>query len=155
MSVVHKKLGRYHSKNVNYTFKDGNIVFVVMNGVKEIIPGPNGYFKDEELLWLDKTLTKYKNNKVVLLQHFPLIDSNRKGHNLYKKDEYMQILSKHDNVIAVISGHYHENMEEKEGDIYNIVTKNFSDNQYYKLITIDDETYEIYTHLIDTKDKFD
>lgn len=29
-----------------------------MNGVKEIIPGPNGYYRESELQWLDKMLSK-------------------------------------------------------------------------------------------------
>lgn len=152
MSMVHKKLGHYHSKNANYVFKKKDIVFVVMNGVKEIIPMPNGYFRDEELVWLDKTLTKYSDKKVVILQHFPLLDARSSGHNLYKKENYEEILKKHDNVISIISGHYHENREEKIGNVHHIITKNFQNNSYYKLIEIDSNEDEIFTFLIDNKD---
>lgn len=155
MSAVRKKLGGYHSKKANYVFKQGNLVFITMSGVKEVFPGANGYFKNDEILWLDKKLTKYKNKNVVIFQHFPIIDSKVYGHNLYKKDDYVKVLFKHNNVIAIVSGHYHENLEVKENNIHHIITQNFTNNMSYKLITIDDETGEIYTFLIDTKDKFD
>lgn len=100
METVRKELGEYHSNKPNYVFKVKGIVFVTMDGVKEVIPGPNGYYKPAELEWLDKTLTKYKNNKVVIFQHFSLLDSPSKSHNLYKKEEYLNVLNKHKNVIA-------------------------------------------------------
>lgn len=149
MHTVKKNLGHYHSSDPNYVFKKGNIVFVAMNGVKEVIPGSCGYYREAELTWLDKMLSKYKNKKVVILQHFPLLLTETKSHNLYKKDEYEKILSKHNNVIGVVSGHYHENRELKDGNIYHIVTKNFSDNKYYKLIEVNDKNDLIYTMLVD------
>lgn len=106
MKLVRKKLGAYHSSKTNYIFKKNDIVFITMNGVKEIIPGPNGYYKENELLWLDKMLNKYSNKKVVILQPFPLFDTPIRSHSLYKKEEYLKILSKHNNVIAIISGHF-------------------------------------------------
>ena len=126
-----------------------------MSGVKEVFLGANGYFKNDEIMWLDKMLTKYSNKKVVIFQHFPLIDSKVYGHNLYKKDDYLKVLSKHNNVIAIVSGHYHENLEVKENNIYHIVTQNFTNNMSYKLITIDDETNEIYTFLIGKNKNFE
>lgn len=150
MQLVRKKLGAYHSSKTNYVFKKEDIVFITMNGVNEIIPGPNGYYKERELLWLDKMLTKYAGRKAVILQHFPLLDTAVKSHSLYKKDMYLEILEKHSNVIAVISGHYHQNREEFYDNIYHIITKNFSNNGYYKIIEIDDGF--VYTYLIDNKD---
>ncbi len=146
MHIVQRKLGLYHSSKPNYTFKSGEIIFITMNGVKEFIPGQSGYYRNNELIWLDKKLTRYKNKKVVICQHFPLLNTNVLGHSLYKKDEYLKILKKHNNVIAVISGHYHENREDFENNIYQIVTKNFLNNQFYKIIEIEDGF--IYTQLI-------
>lgn len=74
-----------------------------MNGVKEVIPGPNGYFHQNELVWLDKILTKYSNKKVVILQHFPLLEARVKSHDLYDKVDYERVLEKYDNVILVVS----------------------------------------------------
>ncbi len=147
MKTVRNALGSYHSDKPNYVFKDKGIVFVVMDGVKEVIPGSNGYFKDSELAWLDKTLTKYTNNKVVIIQHFPLLPCRTADHSIYKLDNYLKVLKKHSNVIGVISGHYHENREEYKYGVYNIITAKFNNNQYYKIIEIDNKSNMIYTHL--------
>jgi len=149
MKQVKKKLGLYHSKKPNYVFKEGKLIFITMNGVKEVIPGPNGYYRKQELEWLDKKLTQYKDKKVVIIQHFPLFDSRTKGHSLYKKNEYLDVLKKHNNVIAIISGHYHENKEEIIDGIYQIATKNFAGNHYYKIIEINDNDGFIFTSLIE------
>lgn len=147
MKTVREKLGSYHSNKPSYVFKDKDIVFIVMDGVKEVIPGSCGYFREKELVWLDKQLTKYQKNKVVIIQHFPLLDSRIADHNIYKKENYLSILKKHDNVLAVISGHNHENREEMKYGIYNIVTSKFSDNEYYKIIEIDNKSNMIFTQL--------
>ena len=154
MKRTRKILGNYHPSSANYIFKKGNLVFIAMNGVKEVIPGPNGYYKESEIIWLDRQLTKFKNKKVVILQHFPLLDTNSskgdsKSAGLYKKESYFNVLNKHNNVIAVVSGHYHNNREEKINNVYHIVTEKFSDNTYYKIISINDEDGFIYTTLVD------
>lgn len=152
MRTVQKKLGFYHPNKPNYVLKKKNVVFIAMNGVKEVIPMPYGYFRQDELAWLDKTLTKYSDKKVVILQHFPLLETKRESHNIYKKENYLQILNRHNNIIAIVSGHYHENREEKIDGINHIITKNFSNNTYYKMIEIDTENDMIYTFLIDNKE---
>lgn len=148
MSLVKKELGSYHSNKPNYVFKDKDVVFITMDGVKEVIPGPNGYYREEELNWLDKQLDKYKNNKVVIVQHFPLIVTDSKMHKLYRRDDYMEMLKNHNNVIGIISGHYHKNIEENLNGIYNIATMKFdNENEYYKVIEIDKESSMIFTQL--------
>lgn len=149
MNQAHKVLGKYHPPKPDYCFKKGNTIFIAMNGVKEFFPAPNGYFKEQELLWLDKKLTKYKNNKVVILQHFPLLETKTKSANLYRKEDYMKVLEKHNNVIAIVSGHYHQNREEKINNVYHIVTPKFAGNTCYKVITIDEDNNFVYTSLID------
>lgn len=152
MDTVKSKLGNYHSDKPNYVFKDKDIVFVVMDGVKEVIPGSCAYFKEEELVWLDKTLSKYKNNKIVILQHFPLLKTRATNHSIYKEEDYLNILKKHNNVIAVVSGHYHYNVEEKQYGVYNIVTAKFSEKENYKIIEIDNNSNMIFTQLNSAKD---
>lgn len=153
MKTVKKTLGAYHSTKTNYVFQNGEIVFLTMDGVKEVMPGTNGYYKEQELKWFDKKLTKYKNKRVVIFQHFPLLDGKSKRHSLYNKENYLDVLKNHNNVISIISGHYHENIEEKQGNIYHIVTMKFDSNHYYKLIEIDDETGMIFTKLINNSDE--
>src|SRR5574344_2662124 len=57
----------------NYVFKKNGFVFIVLDGAKEVIPGSNGYYRKDTLNWLDKKLTKYSKDKVVILQQFPVI----------------------------------------------------------------------------------
>lgn len=145
MKKVRKELGSYHSDKPNYVFEKKNVVFITMNGVKEVIPMPNGYFKQDELIWLDKMLTKYSDKKIVILQHFPLLYTKTMSHNLYKKEDYERVLKKHNNVVAIVSGHYHANIEQKVDDIYHIVTKKFLSDGCYKIIEIDMENDMIFT----------
>ncbi len=126
-------------KKPNYVFKPNrDLVFIVVDGANEFIPAPSGYFKPETLEWLDKQLYKYKNKKVVLVQHFPLIPPTKKrSHNTVEVEKYFHVLNSHDNVIAVISGHFHtNNMIYKKG-IYHLSAPAFVSSPHeYKIITI-------------------
>lgn len=125
----------------NYTFKKKGFLFVVMDGAKEIIPGPNGYYRQETLDWLDKVLAKNKDRRVVILQHFPLVEPRKmNSHRTYKAENYLELLDKHENVVAVISGHYHTNSEEMRNGVYHVSSPAFSDEpHYYKVIEIMDD----------------
>jgi len=152
MKTVKKYMGSYHSDKPNYVFTQKGVVFIVMDGVKEVIPAPSGYYKQADIDWLESMLNKYSNKKVVILQHFPLLETNIEGHNTYGREEYLEMLKRHNNVIAIISGHFHTNKEEKINNVYHIVTKNFSNNRYYKIIEIDSDTGMVYTYLKEKKD---
>ena len=109
------------SSSPNYVFKRGEFVFVVVDGAKETIPGTGGYYRPKTLEWVDKQLTKYKKKKVVIIQHFPILPpTESKTHRVYQVETYFDVLKKHDNVIAIISGHYHTNKEKMENGIYHI-----------------------------------
>lgn len=126
MQLVHKKIKTH--KNIerpNYIFTKKDVVFIVVDGSKDVIPTTMGYYKEDVLKWLDAQLDKYKNNNVVILQHYPLIPPSKKEHlYTYKAEDYLQILHKHPNVKAVISGHFDTNNEQKVNGIVHISTKN-------------------------------
>lgn len=83
-------------------------VFLFMDGVNDFIPGAKGHFKDPELLWLEKQLKKYKNDKIVILQHFPIVEPyEHESHKTYMVENYLRVIKNNKNIIAVISGHYH------------------------------------------------
>ncbi len=128
----------YKYKTPNYVFKKNGFVFIVVDGAKEIVPGSNGYYKKDTLEWLDKQLTKHKNDKVVIFQHFPLImNKELTSHMVYKKDEYLNILDKHDNVITIITGHLHTNYEVMRNGVYHITSPTLlSEKPVYKVISI-------------------
>ena len=151
MSYV-KKSNIMHPKKTNYTFKKGDIVFIVVDGSKELIPTMSGYYNKNTIEWVNKQLTKYSTNKVVILQHFPLANkADNEYYYTYNILEYMQMLSKHNNVIAIVTGHYNKNDEIMHNGIYHITTPRSSDGSY-KIIDIDaDNNYEIYTLLKEIK----
>ncbi|MCM1265245.1 MAG: metallophosphoesterase [Candidatus Gastranaerophilales bacterium] len=151
MKMVHKT-NKLHPKTSNYVFKKNNVVFLVADGSKEVIPSVSGFYNKETLQWIDEQLTKYKFNKVVIFQHFPL--ANKPSNEFYLTHnaiEYLQMLSKHNNVIAVVTGHYHKNDEVMYNGVYHITSPAASEGSY-KIIEIDmDNDYEVFTILKDVK----
>lgn len=122
----------------NFVFKKGEFVFIGLDGAKETIPGPGGYYRPKTLEWLDKQLTKNKRHKVVIFQHFPILTPfESKTHRVYQPENYYEVLKKHDNVIAIISGHYHTNKEKMENGIYHISSPSLlAVSNPYKIIDI-------------------
>jgi len=111
----------YRPSKPNYTFRRGEFVFIVLDGAKETIPGTNGYYKKSTLEWFDAQLARYKKHPVVVFQHFPVLPpTEEKSHKVYKPEDYFAVLNKHNNVIAVVSGHYHMNKEKMENGVYHI-----------------------------------
>jgi 3',5'-cyclic AMP phosphodiesterase CpdA len=152
MKIVSKYSKNCRSKSPNYVFKKKGVVFVVVDGAKEVIPGPAGYYKQSTLKWLDKTLTKYKNDKVVLLQHFPIVEPYfNRSHTTYNVADYQAVLKKHSNVIAIFSGHYHANGENMVDGIYHVSTPALVVPPHnYKVVEISNKNKkdcQIYTQL--------
>jgi len=118
-----KKLSNYKKTDLNYTFERGGVIFMVADGAKDVIPSTNGYFKDDVVDWVDSTLSTYPKKNVVILQHFPLIPpENNESYMTYKTQKYLDVLKKHNNVKAVISGHFNVNKEEIVDGIIHIST---------------------------------
>lgn len=128
----------YGHRKPNYVFKKNGFVFITVDGAKEVIPGPAGYYKKDTLDWLDKQLKKHRNDTVVIFQHFPVIEPRKvTSHRTYKSEIYLDLLKQHDNVAAVISGHYHFNGETMQDGIYHISSPSMlGDPNYYKIITV-------------------
>ncbi|MCM1339334.1 MAG: metallophosphoesterase [Muribaculaceae bacterium] len=115
----------YLQNKPNYKFTKKGFVFLIVDGAKEIIPGSVGYYREDTLEWLEKELERNKNKDVVIFQHFPVeypegVESSLKTHKTYKVENYQEILSKHHNVLAVISGHFHVNSENMKDGVYHI-----------------------------------
>lgn len=138
LKIVKDNKFLYRPSKPNYVIKKQDFVFIVVDGAKEVIPGSVGYYKDTTLDWLDKQLTKYEKYPVVILQHYPLVEpKERKSHRVHEPEKYFEILSKHNNVIAVVSGHYHLNGEKMQDGIYHISTPALIvPPNYYKVIDI-------------------
>ena len=150
-----KLVGQYSNqkhKDFNFVVKHSDIIFIFIDGMKEIIPARSGYFKEAQLIWLDKQLTKYKDKKVIIFQHFPLIDEREKSsHNLHLSQNYFEVLSKHNNFKAIFAGHYHQAKEENINGIFHIVTPPAKQPEStIRYVVVDDtkNEFEIYSTLI-------
>lgn len=126
----------------NYKFKKRGFVFLTVDGAKEVIPGSIGYYREDTLNWLDKTLSKNKKKSVIIFQHFPVeypqgSENRLKTHKTYKVENYQKILEKHHNVLAVLSGHFHINSETMKDGVYHISSPSLITLPYsYKIIDI-------------------
>ncbi len=138
LEIVRSHNWFYWPAKPNYVFKRGEFVFIVLDGAKEAIPGTNGYYKQATLDWFDKQLTKYKKRPVIVFQHFPILPPTEdRSHKVYKPEDYMAVLKRHDNVIAIVSGHYHMNKEKMENGVYHINSPSLTAvNNPYKIIDI-------------------
>jgi Icc protein len=126
MRIVRKNnFAHRNMHSPNYIFNKKDIIFIVADGSKEVIPTPIGYYREDVILWLDEKLDDYKDKNVIILQHYPIIPpANKETHYTYKADEYLKLLSEHKNVKAVISGHFDVNKEQEVNGILHISTKN-------------------------------
>lgn len=136
VKYLKKHIRKYKPETPSYTFIKDNIVFIVADGAKDVIPGTNGYFKEDVLTWLDNELTKYQDKNVIILQHFPIIPpSEKEAYYTFKPEEYMKVLAKHNNVKAVISGHFGVNNEQSVRGVSHISTAGIPD---YRIIDVMD-----------------
>lgn len=152
MRIVRKYSKNCRPSGANYVFEKKDIVFLVVDGAKEIIPGPAGYYKKDTLKWLDKQLTKYKNNNVVILQHFPIVAPYyNRTHTTYNVQDYEEVLKKHSNVVAIFSGHYHANGETMKDGVYHVSTPSLLEPPHnFKIVEIsvkNKKDCQIYTQL--------
>ena len=136
IKTVKKHVRKYKPEKPNYVFSYNDFVFIVVDGAKDVIPGSNGFFKEGVLSWLDEQLTHYSKNNVIIFQHFPLIPpSEREAYYTLKPEKYLDLLSKHNNVKAIISGHFGVNREQNVKGIVHISTAGLP---YYRVIDVMD-----------------
>jgi len=143
-----RKAKSRHSKNPNYIFKIKDYIFIAMDGSKQYFKSTNGYYNNVELNWLDKTLTKYQDKNITILQHFPIIETNSTWLQTAKLENYYDVISKYKNIKAIVSGHYNINFEGEKQGFYNILTKDYTPNSIYRIIQIDTKDGSIYSHII-------
>lgn len=146
-----RRVNPRHPKNLNYVFKKKNIVFIVVDGSKELIPSLSGYYPTETIEWVDKQLSQYAQNNVVILQHYPIANKpDNEIYYTYNSIEYLKMLHSHKNVKAVVTGHYHKNEEVMFDGVYHITSPDASKGKY-KIIEIDLESSDIYTMVKEVK----
>ena len=156
VTVVRKYNKNQKTQKTNFLIKQGDIIFIVLDGAREAIPSPGGYYRDETLAWLNKKLKKYNKKQVVMLQHFPMKLRDLE-HSAYKNERYEEILAKNNNVIGIFAGHYHANEEYiKDGIFYSITGRASGPDAGYKIVDMIEEknpetnkkSYVFYTQFI-------
>ncbi len=154
--IVKKYNKNQKTKKTNFVIKKGEIVFIVLDGAREVIPSPGGYYRDDTLVWLDKKLKKYRSKQVVMLQHFPM-KLRHTERDAYKNERYEEVLAKHNNVIGIFSGHFHANEEyTKDGIFYAITGRASGADAGFKIVDMIEEvnpqthkkSYNFYTQFI-------
>lgn len=134
IEIIKKNVRKYKPETPNYTFEKDGVIFIVADGSKDVIPSTNGYYRDDVLTILDTELSKYPDKNVIILQHFPVIPpSNKESHYTFKAENYIDVLKKHNNVRAIISGHFGVNSEQNNNGIVHIST---AATPYYRIIDI-------------------
>ncbi len=140
--IIHQYKWLSAQRKPNYKFTKNHFNFFIVDGAKEVIPGPGGYYKESTLKWLDKQLSKNSKKPAIIFQHFPLVypensEKRLKTHKTYKAEEYLEMLNRHDNVLAVISGHFHTNSENMQNGVYHISSPSMHNLPHsYKIIDI-------------------
>jgi Calcineurin-like phosphoesterase/Lamin Tail Domain len=90
------------------SYKDnrGHYDLISSNGNDFIMVYMGWGIKDEDLKWMDEVLKKYPNRKAILNFHeYLLVSGNRSplGNRIYN-----EVVLPNENVVAVLSGHYHD-----------------------------------------------
>lgn len=83
----------------------------------------NGQIDEEQLKWLDKELSKSKNDVVLIFIHHPLVEPLKSdSHRVLNSDEVLKVINKYKNPIAIFSGHYHTTKITQLGNVLHVST---------------------------------
>lgn len=83
----------------------------------------NGEIDKEQLKWLDKELSKSKNDVVLIFMHHPLVEPLKsESHRVLNADAVLKVITKYKNPIAIFSGHYHTTKITQLGNVLHVST---------------------------------
>ena len=132
---THKKI-----MGSNYIVEKKGIVFIVLDGSKELITTPMGYYKETTLEWLENYLSFYSDKNVVILQHYPLIPpSNKEMRFTIKPEKYLEILKNYSNVKAIFAGNFDVNSEKNIDGVLHVTTANAPKYRIVDIMDYDSE----------------
>ncbi len=152
LAIVKKQIRKYKPETPNYVFEHKDFIFIVADGSKDVIPGTNGFYKDSVLTWLEEQLNLYSDKNVIIFQHFPLIPpSDREAYYTFKPEKYLELISQHKNVKAVISGHFDTNNEKRIGNIVHISTAGLPYYRIFDILDYESENPTIWAELKEMK----
>jgi Icc protein len=106
-----------------YSFKVKNFVFLCMDGAIEDKSTANGFFSPEQLRWLEAQLKANEDSYVVIFQHYPVVEPfHSESHYVKNAQQYLNIIDRYDNIVAVMSGHYHATKVKMRNNVAHIST---------------------------------
>lgn len=120
-----------NSHNKNFNFSKPYYSFVPKKGYKVIGLDSiidtritaNGQIDEVQLKWLDKELSKSKNDVVLIFMHGPLVEPlHSESHKILNANEVLKVINKYKNPIAIFSGHYHTTKITKIGNVLHVST---------------------------------
>lgn len=120
-----------NEKNKNFNFTKSYYSFSPQKGYRVIGLDTiidtrltsNGYIDEVQLKWLDKELTKYKNDVVLIFMHGPVVEPLKsESHSLNNANQVLDVLLKHKAPIALFSGHYHTTKVIQKGNLLFVST---------------------------------
>jgi len=83
----------------------------------------NGQIDSTQLKWLDKELSKSKDDVVLIFLHNPLVEPmHSSSHLVLNADEVLKVIDKYKNPIAIFSGHYHTTKITQLGNVLHVST---------------------------------
>ncbi len=123
-NLIVSKENKYQKKAENsyYFYPSSDVIVIVLDSVSSGMPSGHGVFSSKTLKWLDEVLSKNKNKKALIFQHIPYYAPYEKPeYEILEKPEYKAVISRHDNILAIFSGHYHkESLYKEDNGIYHI-----------------------------------
>lgn len=129
-----KENARYYSFSPNKDF-----ICVVLDVTPDFAPSKHGEIPDEQIEWLDNLLAKNPKKMFLIFHHCPLVPPREEYQlSLINADNYRNMLDKHDNVVLISSGQYHQEfIYQDEKGIRHISAPAFKDVPHsYQLIKI-------------------
>jgi 3',5'-cyclic AMP phosphodiesterase CpdA len=144
--------------NKNFNFSKPYYSFVPKKGYKVIgldsiidtKVTANTDIGEEQLRWLDKELSKSKDDIVLIFLHGPLVEPlHSSSHATLDAPEAMEIISKYKNPIAVFSGHYHTTKITQMANVLHVSTPSLvSYPNAFRIVKINNQkkkaTFDIY-----------
>lgn len=117
----------------------GEYIFIFPDGTNDKEVTAKGTFSKEALEFLDRTLMLYPYKKAIIVQHFPLLPPFKSAsHEISNRDEYLEILDKHQNVVMVLSGHYHASHIAQRNNVLHVSTPSLIEYPHaFRYLTVD------------------
>ena len=118
---------------------------IVMDGAKNKGISSNGIIPQEQLNWLDETLSKSKSDVVLIFIHFPLLPPFESPHHeILNAKEFKTVLNKYEMPIAIFSGHYHMTKITKYNNILHVSTPSLAGYpNSFRIVEIDNKRNQV------------